>query len=1010
MWLFGRFPPPWPIHQGSLTQLDDESNSRAIVASVPFLHLNSTTLMAPIDECSVLLPSATLEDFPVGGSAADARSLLAAWSVLWHPTLLVRTEQIPTWYRADAPPTPDGPRVIVVPDPSASQIPSDFRRKCDANPDCVWVTGADRSEMLTALGLDQSTPTTSPLNFSGRELGIEDFFAAGYLSLQIQIMTRRLRYTSNLDELHLQSRIMEAAKAFLARDASATAEGLHDVFDCLSEERDHYFSSDPHLVDLTLLTPGVLDSAIKSGWIDRIRQQAVSADQGNGILGTPRNVLVDGQVAAAICATDGDPAGRQQMDQFRNLISQDTIGWAGGGSASIDHTHSADPFQPTSLDSMTIASARRAFESGTDLAQQAIGVAPSVYARLSGQTPADLVPALSALGYKGVIPIDFTAGSGFGGESKVIVSGGGSEIEALTAKPIDAADDIAFLSIGAHLGESIDTGEIATALLVHWPDRVCDSYRDLCRAATWSVALGRFWTLDGYFTDGERPYHNGTLDAVSKDSAASIVAQLIDHDSDVTLQSMASVFCETVSSETDRTTHAIAMLANPQLLDGDDADQKSIGDAIGVTIQSGKEIAAEVFSFNPHGTAERCQTLLHGGAPKNEDYVYAATDAGKGASSVTFDVPAMGFTRLSASGSVRKAAIFKRLIGGKKRIAETAILKNEFMAVSLDESTGAVSGVYSATRGNRLSLRLVAASGLAGDNDGGQMVCHRIETLQSDCVQGVVQASGDLQNAGGDIVATFTIRYQLDRGSRRLKVDGTLKPSKAIVGKSESDFWMNYFAIRTAVAGEASIVRSLVRDKVHTCSAKRLVAPLGILIDEAEKQTLVASHGLPLHRKVGDRFLDTLINLSADSNSIDFCVTYVLDCADPVAIARSCISPPQVISVATDKGAGKSSAGKTEQAWLVHVSAADVLITEMSTQRRSDGLLATRMQLVQTRPKSAKTKLQFCAHAHAAFIADHTGIERVLEELPENVSCDDGVVSLSLGAHEAVDLVVVFDI
>jgi hypothetical protein len=68
------------------------------------------------------------------------------------------------------------------------------------------------------------------------------------------------------------------------------------------------------------------------------------------------------------------------------------------------------------------------------------------------------------------------------------------------------------------------------------------------------------------------------------------------------------------------------------------------------------------------------------------------------------------------------------------------------------------------------------------------------------------------------------------------------------------------------------------------------------------------------------------------------------------------------------------------------------------------------MQLVQTRPKTSRVKLQFCAFAHAAFLADASGIERPLDELPEDVRCNDGTVELSLGGHEAVDLVVVFDI
>ena len=978
--------------------------------------------MAPFDECSVLLPSATLEDFPVGGPDSDARSLLAGWTVLWHPRLLAETEQMPTWYRADAPPIPDGPRVVVVPDPSLGQLPSDFRRKCEANPNCLWVTGADRGEMLSALELDPNDPAWSPIEFSGRQLGVEDFYAVGFLSLQIQIMTRRLRYTSNLDELHLQNRITQAAKAFRDRDAAATAEGLHDVFDCLSEERDHYFSSDPHLIDLTLLTPGVLDVAIEGGWVDRIGQSANEGDEGNGILGTPRNVLIDGQVAAQLGLARDNPQLDARYEGFRQLLSRPTIGWAGGGGANETQTDQC-------LDAMTMAAARGAFEAGTQLATEATGVAPDVFARLSGMTPVDLIPALAALGYKGVIPIDFTAGTGFGDESKVIVSGGGAELEALTAKPIDAASDAAFLSIGAQLGESIDTGEVSTALLVHWPDRVCDSFRDLCRAATWSVALGRFWTLQQYFTDGERPYHNGTLDTLSKHASAKIAEQLVAQDH--TLQSMANAFADAVRNETRRTARSIAVLAKPGLLDENvgrldslDHDQtnRTVYQAIGVKplpVDQGnaaKRARYDLLCFNPQGGPERQQAVLSGAGPGKETFVYAATDAGHGKCQVTFDVPAMGFTRLAAIEPVKKQSLLKRITGSKKNIAESALLRNEFMAVSLDDSTGGIAGVYSATRGNRLSVKLVAAKGIAGDGNGGQMVCRKMRTAHSDLSKGVVQAEGAIENSAGKPIAEFQIQYQLQRGSRRLQIEGTITPKVAASLQTAADVWNNYFAMRTAVAGEAAIVRALVRDKVHSSSSKKLVAPLGVLIDEAEKQTLVVSHGLPLHRKVGDRFVDTLLAhpgaeqpSGGNPPSSEFQITIAIDCPAPVALARSCIAPTEVIQVEPQDGDGKTAA-KNNQAWLVHVSPSDVLVTEMTTARRRDGKLAARIQLVQTRPKSSRVKIQFCVFAHAAFFADPTGIDRPLEELPEDVTCNDGVVELTLGNHEAVDLIVVFDV
>ena len=291
------------------------------------------------------------------------------------------------------------------------------------------------------------------------------------------------------------------------------------------------------------------------------------------------------------------------------------------------------------------------------------------------------------------------------------------------------------------------------------------------------------------------------------------------------------------------------------------------------------------------------------------------------------------------------------------------------------------------------------------------MVCQQARCVHSDQSRGVAETSGVLQDHSGHSFAEFTLRYELQRGSRLLHVHGTIQPLAASAKAASADPWKRYFAIRCAVADEAAIMRPLVRDKVHSTSGRKLVAPLGVLIDESEKQTLICGHGLPVHRKIGDRFLDTLVGFAGPSAggedaAIEFRFTIAFDCPAPVAFARATMAPVEPIQV---RSTGKSSP-HTEQAWLVHCSAPETLITDMTTARRGDGKLAARMQVVQTRPKTARVKLQFCAFAQAAFIADGSGIDRPLEELPEVVRCNDGVVELTLGGHEAIDLVVVFDV
>lgn len=965
--------------------------------------------MDHFDECSVLLPSSTLEDLPSHAAESDARGLLAAWSVLWHPTLIAGSQQLPSWYRADAPPTPDGPRLIIVPRLSQSILPSDFRRKCDTNSECKWVEGDSRQQLAEAIGLlePETLDQTSPLEFEGRQLAVEDFYAIGFLSLQIQIMTRRLRYTSNLDELHLQTKVLEAADAFVARDAAKTAESLHDVFDALAEERDHYFTSDPHLIDLTLLTPGVLDKAIENGWVEQLAEQACLADEDHGKQGTPRNVLIDGNVAQAI--QDADDALRYQG--FLDLLQQPAIGWAGGGAADRDSSQSNASLGPC-LDAMTMAAARADLEKGLQLASDAIKQRPAVMGRLQGVTPADLVPTLAELGYQGVIPIDFVAGVGFGDESKLIASGSGAEIEALTAKPIDAASESSFLTIGTRLGEAIDSGEVATGLFVHWPQTVCDSFNDFVRAATWCVALGKFWTLPDYFTDGEKPYHHGSLATLSSGSPT-VVAQSIEGPAaNASLHASAVGFANLVQSETNRTGRSVLSIAVPKLLDEVDPalDLASVACQAMKATPVEPAAATSALIFNPHAAARRYQLELAKGGPANESYVYAASASKEqaGRCDVTADVPAYGMSIVNATESLPREGLFAKLKGGKPGIARGQALQNRFLVASIDPDTGGISGVFSASRGNRLSMRLAVGGGKSNESGGGAMVASSVKVLRNTPVVGEIQSTGTLRDDEQQVVAEFELVYRLRRGSRLLEIEGSFKPLKKGTAIDAAQLWSDYIAMRVAVAGEAAVFRPLVRDKVHTSNQRKLVAPLGVLIDEAEKQTLICSGGLPMHRKVGERFLDTILGFpvadqEGDSSKVDFRVGIAFDAPAPIAVSRGFIAENESIPVQLEQA-------KNQQAWLMHLSAPDVLVADAEVQRRQDGKLAARLLLVRSRATTSKVNLQFAAHAMAAFVADQTGIDRELAELPDDVTCEDGVVSLTLGSHQCTDLVVVFDV
>ena len=941
--------------------------------------------MAPFDECSVLIPAATLEDFPSDVNDSDARSLLAGWTVLWHPRLLAQTEQLPTWYRADSPPEPDGPRIVVAPNSSIEQLPSGYRDKCLRNNECQWVVGDDRDAMLRALDLD----APPELNTDHRTIGVQDFFAAGYASLQTQIMTRRLRYTSNLDEIHLQKQVVEAAKAFLSGDASAAASALHNVFDCLAEERDHYFSSDPHLVDLTLLTPSTLDQLIESRAMLPCEKQEHAAR-----LETPQNVLIDDVVARDLVENRSP-----ERDEFCSWLAGGKVGWAGGS-----------PPVKLCFDAMTFSDAESEISAAHQLATSAIGKPPAVYSRFTGSTPLDLTPALVRLGYAGIIPIDFARGTGYGDEAKVMQQSGGAEIESLTAKPMDAASDSAFLNLGAKLGEAIDSGEIATALLAHWPNQSCDSFKDLRCVASWSLVLGRFWNLEQYFREGESPYHHGNTTAVASDSYASL-------DEKVTIgtakpiSTTANDIQESVAKACTDQLRGMTDLVSGKPGESESALSEQFAKATGATPATGDSAKLIV---NSAPISQRCLVDIDGNVSDAPKHIFGVS----GNSKVSVDVPACGFAVVAADPSATSnKGFFKRLMGNKS-IADGTALQNEFMEVAVSPETGGVQGVYSGgVRGNRFSMRLVCIdetsdkSPTSNDkqDDPIQMRCKSLRVVESSEAVGVIEVSGEILDDGGKVSAEFKLQYRLERGSRWLSITGDIVPKVEFFDQP----WKHYIAARAVVASESAITRAIVRDKLHRVKTRRIVAPLGVVLDEAERQTLVGAKGLAYHRRVGDRFLDTLLAVKGESSAqIDF--AYGFDQPNAVGSAKSLFASPQAVSI-------EPNSSLPETGWITHVSPREAMINRLAVAKRNDELLAAVVRVIQTRNKSASLAVRFCRDVLFATTLESDADETVLNQpLPSQESQDEEVanvggvkfkgdtVRLPTSGHQVTDLLVVF--
>src|SRR6185369_11444716 len=90
-----------------------------------------------------------------------------------------------------------------------------------------------------------------------------DFLALGYCYLQIELLTRQMRYASNLDETYFKGTAVTAAVAAVEGNIELAREKLSACFNVLAEERDHYYPVDAFVLDLNLTASTTLGKSLR---------------------------------------------------------------------------------------------------------------------------------------------------------------------------------------------------------------------------------------------------------------------------------------------------------------------------------------------------------------------------------------------------------------------------------------------------------------------------------------------------------------------------------------------------------------------------------------------------------------------------------------------------------------------------------------------------------------------------------------------------------------------------
>jgi alpha-mannosidase len=926
-------------------------------------------------ESYILLPCHGLEDFPLHHEGDDAAGLLAAWTALWHPALLAAAGARPNWRRGDNPPSDLEGRLILAPGVSSPEIPTGFAERATTEGAC-WIQGNLSRDEILRRALEPLRDQTSAID----EDVAADFLALGYCYLQVELLTRQMRYSTNLDESHFFQQVVAGAKAAVAGHTSEAKDRLSACFDLLAQERAHYYAVDAYLLDVTLLAPHTIGAAL-------------AAQLAPGI---PTNVVLTGQLLA-----DMREQAPESFAALRHALAEGYLGLMGGESQEArSPLHSCE-------------TVLRRFQSGLRQYDQLLAARPRVYARRHYGVSVLYPQLLHRLGYTGALHAALGEGKyPEGSQVKIRWQGPDhSAIDSIGRVPLDASRPETFLALASKLGATMDVDHVATVCLAHWPGQVSPWYHDLRRIARYGAMLGKFVTADQYFRDTGYPgtserfksdqYHSPCLpQAVSRqqrDPLSTSVRYWRRHATLRAAQALDTLVTlirncpqETAPSLWDEV-DACADDAGNGALDEQVARVLAdrLGEAAGLVGQRADQPEPGYLLWNPSTAVRRIGVDLPQlrGLPEVIKPIYAAASEGEHCY-VVADVPAMGYAWIQGGAANSPAR------RGVQLLAEGHRIFNEFFEAHISPTTGALQAMHAyEQRGNRLSQQLAMRIPPASRRREGSgatysvMVADSVKVSVATSAMGEITSSGRLLSPRGELLASFRQRYRVWRGSRVLQVSIELDPA----AHPGDDPWESYYACRFAWSDDTAELWRGVNELRERAEAKRLEAPLYIDIDEGGTNVVILTGGLPFHRRTDPRMLDSLLIVRGE-RSRSFEMGIGMDVKYPLSEAMALLTPPTMIPRTAGPPVGSA------QGWMFHLDSRNVTATSWTPLVQDGCVRGFRVRLLETGGRTVHTRLRAYRAVSAAYKLDFAG------QTTGSCPVRDGSVAIDLGSHEWLEL------
>lgn len=924
----------------------------------------------------ILLPCQSLENLSLDQSDENAEELLTAWSAPFHPAIVATAERTHRWMAAANPPDANTLEnaLVFLPKTSESLLPEKWLAEAEAAGVIVIRNLDDRDRVVSKVlaMLETPPPSIDP------EI-IADFFAVGFCQFIVELLTRKLRYMSGLDEEQFQRNVVAAAEYAIKGDADTTHDKLQSAFDQLSHAREYFYPSEASFIDLTLVAASTLGTDLAQ----ELRRSAAV------------NLLISGADLQIMQKCEPET-----FEMLKKSLEEDKAALAGGE----ENSH------PTAL--MLPEAVLADLQRGLETHERLLGRKPKVFGRRRfGLSP--LFPQMLAnLGFQGALHLSLDAGRfPTARKSRVLWEGpSASSVEALTRQPLDAARPQTFLALPEKIGDAMDLDHNSTVVFAHWPGRACRWYEDLQRIVRYSSALGRFDDLNHYFESSYGAGYTGRYGA--DDYRSPYLQQATAAGRPDPVSRWTRYYRRRTAAEALGGISFLAAMISPRKETNGDSHASLLRE-IDDSLESGNfaddSLDRRIAELTSQAIAAFSRALPREKSPPRPGRL-TINPWSFSAATAQQTIPAMGYSWLEPregtatdvphmpqSPERSQLAKLKFWQKNKKKIepplAEENFLRNEFFEITFDPATGAIRAIHDYhSRNNRLAqqlaFRLPAAkfSSAAADAEDESaysiMAADEFRVARADKHVGEMFCRGRLVDREAGTLADFTQTTRVRRGSRVIELELEIQPHKMPRGNP----WNCYYASRFAWHDSTAEVFRDVNSTTHPTEAELLESPRFLDIRSEKSRTTILSGGLPFHRRFGLRKLDTIL-IVAGEQTRRFRLGIGIDLARPAAAANEFLCPLPAIAETAAPPASRAG-------WFFHVDAKNVVATAwdvLEVEGRQVGFLA---RFLETEGRNACFHLRCLQGVAKAETTDFRGEDR------NELAVDGDQITIDIAAHE----------